>query len=72
MKILSMDEFIERLKQIPGIKVEGGIIKGIRLLTPSEQQERKENAEVIRQIICKACGADERSCGSVCISRLLG
>ena len=67
MKALSLDEFIKELKQLPGIKIEGGFIKGIRLLTPSEQQERKGNAKVIRQIICKACGSDERNCGTNCM-----
>ena len=64
---LSKDEFFKRLAQIPGITIKGEFVHGIRLLTDDEKKERQENAELIRQVICNACAADERSCGSGCL-----
>lgn len=66
--MLSKAEFDKRISQIPGVKDDGhGNWLGIRLLTPLEKKERESNAEKIRQAICMACGADERTCGSACL-----
>ena len=66
--MLSREEFDKRISQIPGVKDDGhGNWLGIRVLTASEKKEREGNAEKIRQAICKACGADERTCGSACL-----
>jgi hypothetical protein len=63
---LSEKEFILALEKVPGVRVDGDVIHGIRLATEAEVQERKDNTEVIRLIICDACRADDRSCSSRC------
>ena len=66
--MLDKAEFEKRVSQIPGVKDDGqGNWLGIRLLTPLERKEREDNAEKIRRVICIACGADERTCGSACL-----
>ena len=59
-------EFENALSGFPGVSIEGNIVRGIRLLNAQEKQERADNAEIIRKLICRCCGADERSCGSKC------
>ena len=56
-KELTEKEFFNQLEKIPGVAIEGEIVHGIRVLTPDEQKERKDNAELIKMEICKACAA---------------
>ena len=60
--MLSEKEFFDQLEKIPGVSIEGEIVHGIRLLTPDEQKERKDNAELIKIEICKACVAVADGC----------
>jgi hypothetical protein len=64
--MLTEEEFMNKIAQIQGASIEGDMVHGIRLLTAKERDERSNNAEVIKKVICICCGADERECSSKC------
>jgi hypothetical protein len=65
--MLSEEEFYKRLSLIPGIRIEGDTVYGVRLITESERKIRHANAQRVGLAVCSACGADERSCSGSCL-----
>ena len=66
--VLNEKEFFEALKRIPGVRVEGDKVIGIRLKTEEGRRIYQENVRDIWRLICTACG-DDRSCSSNCLLR---
>jgi len=46
--MLNEKEFFEQLAKVPGVRIEGNKVYGIRFLTPEEQKIRNNNEELIR------------------------